>query len=152
MIRYEADSDSWKQEHLTFFHWFIHFPGKVVKTSRRVTVRMSRHYYLSNKWRDFEQRVLIICWKTRGNTQKQHFKESVSKTGWENCVFKLNYSKLCLWINCSADKKECFPVFLTKKTNWLRNNQQVRSQKQNSLLNKNQFRNLGIEFILNIIK
>jgi hypothetical protein len=61
MMRYEADSKIWRQEHLTFFRWFINVPGKVVKTARKVTVKMSRHYWYADQWRDFEQRLSIAC-------------------------------------------------------------------------------------------
>jgi len=61
MMRYEADSNIWRQEHLTFFRWFINVPGKVVKTARKVTVKMSRHYWYADRWRNFEQRLLTAC-------------------------------------------------------------------------------------------
>lgn len=61
MMRYEADSNIWRQEHLTFFRWFINVPGKIIKTARKVTVKMSRHYWYASKWRDFEQRLSTIC-------------------------------------------------------------------------------------------
>ncbi|HUX59599.1 MAG TPA: IS1380 family transposase, partial [Bacteroidales bacterium] len=61
MMRYEANSKIWRQEHLTFFRWFINVPGKVVKTARKVTVKMSRHYWYADQWRDFEQRLSIAC-------------------------------------------------------------------------------------------
>jgi hypothetical protein len=61
IMRYEADSKIWRQEHLTFFRWFINVPGKVVKTARKVTVKMSRHYWYADQWRDFEQRLSIAC-------------------------------------------------------------------------------------------
>jgi hypothetical protein len=61
MMRYEADSNIWRQEHLTFFRWFINVPGKVVKTARKVTVKMSRHYWYADRWRDFEQRLSTAC-------------------------------------------------------------------------------------------
>ena len=57
MMRYETDSNIWRQEHLTFFRWFINVPGKVVRTARKVTVKMSRHYWYASRWRDFEQRL-----------------------------------------------------------------------------------------------
>ena len=40
---------------------FINVPGKVVKTARKVTVKMSRHYWYADRWRDFEQRLSIAC-------------------------------------------------------------------------------------------
>jgi len=58
---YEADGKIWRQEHLTFFRWFINVPGKVVKTARKVTVKMSRHYWYADKWRDFELRLSMAC-------------------------------------------------------------------------------------------
>ena len=61
MMRYEANSKIWRQEHLTYFRWFINVPGKVVKTARKVTVKMSRHYWYADQWRDFEQRLSIAC-------------------------------------------------------------------------------------------
>jgi len=61
MMRYEANSKIWRQEHLTFFRWFINVPGKVVKTARKVTVKMSRYYWYADQWRDFEQRLSIAC-------------------------------------------------------------------------------------------
>ena len=61
MMRYEANSKIWRQEHLTFFRWFINVPGKVVKTARKVIVKMSRHYWYADQWRDFEQRLSIAC-------------------------------------------------------------------------------------------
>jgi len=61
MMRYETDRKIWRQEHLTFFRWFINIPGKVVKTARKVTVKMSQHYWYADKWRDFEQRLLVVC-------------------------------------------------------------------------------------------
>ena len=61
IMRYEVDSKIWRQEHLTFFRWFINVPGKVVKTARKVTVKMSRHYWYADQWRDFEQRLSIAC-------------------------------------------------------------------------------------------
>lgn len=61
MMRYEADDKIWRQEHLTFFRWFINVPGKVVKTARKVFVKMSRHYWYIGKWRDFEQQLLMAC-------------------------------------------------------------------------------------------
>ena len=61
MMRYEANSKIWKQEHLTFFRWFINVPGKVVKTARKVTVKMSRHYWYADQWQDFEQRLSLAC-------------------------------------------------------------------------------------------
>jgi len=36
-------------------------PGKVVKTARTVTVKMSRHYWYADKWRGFEQRLSMAC-------------------------------------------------------------------------------------------
>lgn len=61
MMRYEADIKIWRQEHMTFFRWFINVPGKVIRTARKVTVKMSRHYWYANKWRDFEQRLSMVC-------------------------------------------------------------------------------------------
>ena len=56
-MRYEADEKIWRQEHLTFFRWFINVPGKLIKTARKVTVKMSSHYWYSNQWIDFERRL-----------------------------------------------------------------------------------------------
>jgi hypothetical protein len=63
-MRYEVESKIWRQEHLTFFRWFINVPGKGVKTASKVTVKMSRHYWYADQWRDFEQRLSIACFKT----------------------------------------------------------------------------------------
>ena len=57
MIRYDTDFWAWCQEHTTFRRWFICVPGKVVKSARRVTVKMPKEYYWKQKWRDFEQQL-----------------------------------------------------------------------------------------------
>ena len=53
IMRYEADHKIWKQEHLTFLRWFINVPGKVIKSARKVVVKMSAHYWEANNWQRF---------------------------------------------------------------------------------------------------
>ena len=53
MMRYEANHNIWRQEPLTFMLWFINVPGKVVKSARKVYVKMSAHYRDASKWQDF---------------------------------------------------------------------------------------------------
>lgn len=57
MIRYVTGFWAWRQEHTTFRRWFICIPGKVVKSARRITVKMPKEYYWKQKWRDFEQQL-----------------------------------------------------------------------------------------------
>jgi hypothetical protein len=53
MMRYQADHRVWRQEPLTFMRWFINVPGKVVKSARKVFVKMSVHYVNAVNWQKF---------------------------------------------------------------------------------------------------
>lgn len=57
MMRYQADHKVWRQEPLTFMRWFINVPGKVVRSARKVIVKMSAHYWEAPKWQAFAMKV-----------------------------------------------------------------------------------------------
>ncbi|MFQ5752455.1 MAG: IS1380 family transposase, partial [bacterium] len=59
MMRYKAKK-FWHQEHATFRAWFINVPGKLVKRSRYLDLKIYQHYYFKNKWKKFEA-LLETC-------------------------------------------------------------------------------------------
>jgi len=52
MMRYKVKK-FWNQEHTTFRNWFINVPGKLVKTSRYLDLKIYEHYYFKDKWSTF---------------------------------------------------------------------------------------------------
>jgi hypothetical protein len=52
MMRYKVKK-FWNQEHTTFRNWFINVPGKLVKTSRYLDLKIYEHYYFKDKWSKF---------------------------------------------------------------------------------------------------
>ena len=59
MMRYTVKK-FWHQEHATFRAWFINVPGKLVKRSRYLDLKIYKHYYFKDKWRKFEA-LLEAC-------------------------------------------------------------------------------------------
>ncbi len=54
MMRYKVKR-LWRQEHATFRDWFINLPAKLVHGSRQVTLKIYEHYYLKDKWIEFDR-------------------------------------------------------------------------------------------------
>ena len=44
-----------KQEHKTFREWFILVPGKIVRTGRKILIKMYKHYYYKGNWLELEE-------------------------------------------------------------------------------------------------
>ncbi len=42
------------QEHATFRDWFILVPGKIVKSGRKIELKMYQNYYYKGNWLEFE--------------------------------------------------------------------------------------------------
>ena len=43
-FRMKAGRKFWKEEHRTFYNWFIAVPGKVIKTARTIILKQSKYY------------------------------------------------------------------------------------------------------------
>ncbi len=54
MMRYKVKK-FWKEEHATFRDWFINIPGKLVKKSRYLELKIYENYYFKEKWKQFEE-------------------------------------------------------------------------------------------------
>jgi hypothetical protein len=54
MMRYKIKK-FWKEEHTTFRDWFINVPGKLVKKSHYLELKIYEHYYFKDKWKQFEE-------------------------------------------------------------------------------------------------
>jgi hypothetical protein len=61
VIRYESDFKVWREEPATFRRWFICVAGKVVKSSRTTTVKMSKHYIFADRWQRFADKVPLVA-------------------------------------------------------------------------------------------
>nr|NIR68631.1 transposase [candidate division KSB1 bacterium] len=59
MMRYKVKK-FWNQEHTTFRTWFINVPGKLVKTSRYLDLKIYEQYYHKNRWSQFDA-LLEAC-------------------------------------------------------------------------------------------
>ena len=53
MMRYNVKK-LWNQEHATFRDWFINVPGKLVRGSRYLELKIYKYYYFKDKWKSFE--------------------------------------------------------------------------------------------------
>lgn len=53
MMRYNVKK-LWNQEHATFRNWFINVPGKLVRGSRYLELKIYKYYYFKDKWKSFE--------------------------------------------------------------------------------------------------
>jgi hypothetical protein len=49
---------NYREEHRTFFRWFINVPGKLVSSGRRLKCKIYKHYYFKNRWLEQEQLLL----------------------------------------------------------------------------------------------
>ena len=56
MMRYKIKK-FWHQEHATFRAWFINVPGKLVKRSRYLDLKIYEQYYFKDKWGKFEAQL-----------------------------------------------------------------------------------------------
>ena len=56
MMRYR-NKKFHRQEHATFRDWFIHVPGKLVKSGHQVEIKMYAHYYHKYNWIEFDRLV-----------------------------------------------------------------------------------------------
>jgi len=54
LMRYKIKK-SWNEEHATFRAWFINVPGKLVKKSRYLELKIYENYYFKDKWSQFEE-------------------------------------------------------------------------------------------------
>ena len=59
MMRYRFKK-FWREEHATFRDWFINIPGKLVKKSRYLELKIYENYYFKEKWKQFEE-LLQVC-------------------------------------------------------------------------------------------
>lgn len=48
----------WKEEHATFRNWFIDVPALIIKSGRRLILKIYEKYYFKDRWKSFEKLLL----------------------------------------------------------------------------------------------
>jgi hypothetical protein len=56
-LRKLTDKKSWHEEPATFRSWFVSLAGKVVRSGRRIYLKMYEAYYFKEKWRHIEDGI-----------------------------------------------------------------------------------------------
>lgn len=54
-----VENRTWREEHGTFRDWFIRVPALVVRSGRRVLLRVYEHYIFKERWQSFESRLFV---------------------------------------------------------------------------------------------
>jgi hypothetical protein len=61
LMRYESDYKAWKQEPKTFRDGFILVPGKVIVSSRKTFVKMSKFYIYADRWQRLTEKIPLAA-------------------------------------------------------------------------------------------